>query len=175
MTAQKGYYDSLETSAAKTMTVLDTCSVGGAAVNPTLPAFLAWNSVTDSNVTGDGTVVTVQFDTEVFDLASNFANNIFTAPVTGKYRFSVSVQISDLDTNHTSRNVELITSNRAYTIDVATLASNPFTTCIMNGSVICDMDAGDTAMVNITVSGGSKVVEVGGSVTRTFFCGELVC
>ncbi len=39
---------------------------------PSRSAFLAYNSVTDSDVTGNGTVVTVEFDTEVFDLGADF-------------------------------------------------------------------------------------------------------
>jgi len=48
------------------------------------PSFLAYNSVTDANI-AVGSNVVIDFDTEVFDVGSNFASDIFTAPVTGKY------------------------------------------------------------------------------------------
>jgi hypothetical protein len=50
-------------------------------ISNVLPAFLAVNATTRNNVTGDGTVYTVPFDTEVFDQGNNFAGNTFTAPI----------------------------------------------------------------------------------------------
>ncbi len=63
----------------------------GAVTKPSNPAFLARNSVTDSNVTGNGTEVTIDFDTEVFDQGGDFASDTFTAPVTGRYQLNVSL------------------------------------------------------------------------------------
>ena len=47
----------------------------GAVTKPSNPAFLARNSSTDSNVTGNGTEVTIDFDTEVFDQGDDFASD----------------------------------------------------------------------------------------------------
>ena len=48
-----------------------------------------------------------------------------------------------------------------------------------NFSVNTDMDAGDTAQVNIVVSNGTKVVDINGSTTlsdtQSSFSGHLVC
>ena len=40
------------------------------------PAFLAYNSTTDTDVTGAGTGVTVDFDTEIFDQRENFSSPV---------------------------------------------------------------------------------------------------
>ena len=68
----------------------------GTHTNTAQSCFLAFNSVTDSNVTGAGQLVTVDFDTEVFDQGSDFASDTFTAPVTGKYNLSMNIRISGI-------------------------------------------------------------------------------
>jgi len=59
-------------------------SANGEVTMAAQPAFLAFNSASDNNVTGAGTVATLDFDTEVFDQNADFASDTFTAPVTGR-------------------------------------------------------------------------------------------
>ena len=73
------------------MTVLDTGAVThtGRYESATLqPGFYAYNSSTDAGVI---TGATIDFDTEEYDSASNFAADVFTAPVTGIYQFCSTV------------------------------------------------------------------------------------
>jgi hypothetical protein len=48
------------------------------------------------NVTADNSSQTIIFGTEVFDQNSDFASNTFTAPVTGKYHFSMQLRFKTL-------------------------------------------------------------------------------
>lgn len=144
---------------------------------PNLPCFLAFNSTTRANATGAGTTVTVTFDTEVFDQGNNFSSNTFTALVTGKYRLSFQVRVSSLSVAMTGKDFTLITSNRTYSItldDVPAGAGEAFSGVF---SQVCDVDAGDTAIVRVRVSGGaSDAAGIFGdaSILYTCFGGEQV-
>jgi hypothetical protein len=162
----------------KTLTVSDSATAGGPAVNPTLPAFLAYNSANNISVTGNGTAYTCEFDTEVFDQANNFAANIFTAPVTGKYLFKITLCLFGLAAAHNDHTVVLITTNRNYYFhDSMPVGANPFVQWrTIDLGVITDMDAGETAYVLLNISGGNKDVGLYGTSTPdTRFSGHLVC
>jgi hypothetical protein len=152
-------------------------SAAGEITKPLQPAFLAFNSSNDNNVTGNGTVATVDFDTEVFDQGGDFASDTFTAPVTGRYRLTAQVRFSGVNAG-TADDIEIIivTSNRSYSHKI-TSSNNIQSQPIMSFSVLADMDAADTATVTAEVNGeASDVVDISGNASeiRTFFCGELV-
>lgn len=149
----------------------------GAVLMPLQPAFLAYNSAADSNVTGDGTAATIDFDTEVFDRGGDFAADTFTAPVTGVYRFSSAVRLSGLTASFTTGQLILVTSNRSYLLQQAGVGAmrTAANDLILAGSVLADMDAGDTAHVTLGVSGSTKTISIDGTTApQTFFSGELV-
>ena len=170
----------LRTDSTGATALTGSVAVGGIVTAPAQPAFLAYNSATDTDVTGTGVVATVDFDTELFDQGSNFAADTFTAPVTGKYRFSSTVTVLGLiiatDVYH--RLVIAGTSAKNYTLGatgglgVAMAGSQT-----VSGSVLVLMTAGDTAKIEIIVSGeaGNTADVFGASTLSTWFCGELVC
>lgn len=144
---------------------------------PLQSAFLALNSASDLNVTGDGTAATVNFDSEVFDQNSDFASDTFTAPMTGRYHLSTQVTLSGILSTHTVAACEIVTSNRAYLLDfdAAKIFDNNTTTAVVM-TVLGDMDAADTATVRLTVYNGTKVVDIlGNAAPWTFFSGNLEC
>lgn len=146
---------------------------------PVRASFSAVNSATDSNVTGDGTAVTVEFDTELGDKGADFNNSTdtFTARDAGLHRFSATVRLLELTASHTRILLELVTSNRTYLIfDISGAARNTNNEIIIGNSVVADMDAGDTASIRLTVSGGTKVVDIYGdaSFVATIFSGEFL-
>jgi hypothetical protein len=141
------------------------------------PAFLAYLSSSVSNVTGAGSAATISFDTEVFDQASNFASNTFTAPVAGKYWLSAQVRFSGLTTAMTSLILRIITSNRTYQTSRINSSTNQ-TADTLDISVLAEMGAGDTAYVVLTISNGAgDVVDIIGNATflGTYFGGHLAC
>lgn len=147
---------------------------GTAVTIPSQVRFIAYNNTTDSNVTGDNTNVTVDFDTEVVDTGNNFASDTFTAPTTGYYQLSFSITFRDT-TSGNKCEAKLITSNRTY-VQEKWPASND----AISFSTLADMDTGDTAKVDFQCSGGTLVVDVlgngsstGGAGYSTFFSGWL--
>ena len=135
-------------------------------------AFLAYNSVTDTNVTGDNVEVTVDFDTEVFDVGNDFAADVFTAPATGTYWLYAQVLFAGLALTHTLIDSRLATSNRNYYYyeSVAQVAYYP-----MVIAALCDMDVTDTARIMVNVSGGARAVDIyGAGDLHTYFGGYRV-
>jgi len=140
---------------------------------PLQPAVLVEMSTTYNNVTGDGSTWTVQFNQEIFDQNSDFNTGTytFTAPVTARYFVEASVQPQFLTSSHTSSTFECVTSNRTYLLSyvnpysiVRAAVSNPIT---LKGCCFVDMDQSDTLTIKLTISGGTKVVDVPSSTTRT--------
>ncbi len=146
-------------------------STNGAVTQPTQPSFLVVDGTGASNVTGDGTVYTELWPTEIFDQASNFASNTFTAPVTGRYDFTWAVTLVQLAAAHTTRLVQLVTSNRNY--QVRNDATTTGTFIGFNGAVIADVDANDTVTIQIDVAGSTKVVDVTAATDHCYFSGSL--
>lgn len=152
----------------------------GEITKPLQSAFLAYLSSTVTNVTGDGTTYKIICDTEVFDQNSDYDNTtgIFTAPVTGRYQFNFSVRSIGITIGHTNGRIQLITSNRTYTpikLNYATgrTASDDLTE---SSSLLADMDAGDTAELDIQISNGTKVIDIAGAADAiTYFSGALIC
>jgi len=149
---------------------------------PLQPAFSAYLATDDTDVTGDGTVYTLGGATaltEVFDQGSDFnTNGTFTSPITGRYQLAFGIKIFDLTTSHTTGKMQIVTSNRTYESNVfnfgAIKGGNDQTG--MSMSVFADMDASDTATCTITISNGTKVVDIDGHASATcFFHGFLVC
>jgi hypothetical protein len=147
---------------------------------PLQPAFLAELAAARNDVTGDGTVYKVDWGTEIFDQNADWDNvSTFTAPVTGRYQFNLGILLNDVGAAHTVFNMLIVTHNRQYIMN----ASNPYAISVggqqsQSFSVLTDMDAADTAYVNIVVSGSTKTVDIvtgGATDPRCYFSGFLAC
>lgn len=162
----------MDSATGRIITALDT----GEITYPLLPAFLAYNSATDTNVTGAGADYTVICDTEVFDQGADYNNatGIFTAPITGRYDFGGEAVIIDT-TIATTFNGIIVTSNgvflRAWTRAASVLNASCFCDCL------ADMDAADTAFFRVNVAGeAGNTADVYGAADRfTSFWGRLAC
>ena len=153
----------------------------GNQLNSTRCCFSAYLSSSVSNVTGDGTVYTIVYNGTVFDQGSNFntSSGVFTAPVTGKYLFTVAVDSAD-NSAYTNCNLKVVTTARTYTplanFNIGAVTGSASVS--FNGSVLADMTANDTAKVTWTVSGSTKSIGVTGGADSnllTYFQGYLLC
>lgn len=150
-------------------------TTAGEITTPSQPCFLAHPSATGTDVTGDGTVYTVTWGTEIFDQGADLSGTTFTAPVTGRYEFSLNADIEGLNTTvHTGMDINLVTSNRNYTWQSGDIPTG-MTRNNIGFTTLADMDAGDTCTVTVRVEGSSKVVDVNASGTNlTRFSGALI-
>jgi len=155
-------------------TAFDLQTAGNVSM-PAQPAFLAFNTASDENVTGNGTLATVDFDSEVFDQGADFTADTFTAPVTGRYSLYTHIRIDGITSAADSIEFVLVTSNRSYR--QKKVFTNGFgATEKFSISTLVDMDSGDTVTVTIQVAGeSSDVVDISGSATslNTCFSGKL--
>jgi len=154
-------------------------SSAGEVTKPLQPAFLVLKNALQTNIaTGSWTTVvfTGAAGSVVFDQGSDFSGNTFTAPVTGRYLFSFALNLEDIDIDSTYIAVRVATSNRGFmlvNIEPDQLGAADFNQSV-NGSVFCDMDASDTATLDIYINGGAAQVDIQTSAT-SWFSGSLIC
>jgi hypothetical protein len=149
--------------------------------NTSQPAFNWYNSSNQTNATGDGTNVTITFDTQTFQQGSNFASNTFTAPIAGIYRFIAQVTIFNVGVAHTGGLFAFQCSNTIYNtngfFNPGTMrelqSGNNIVTITM--TQLASLAASATMSVLISVSGSTKTVGIIGTQNDTFFTGELIC
>ena len=158
----------LSSSSSSTAISIDS---SGHVTMPLQPAFLTYVSSTqDVNSTN---TTEINFDTEVFDLNSDYNTSTkrFTAPVTGKYMLHAMARVVNADGNTGGHYVQtqIVTSNRTYTV----ISGVSLTYWNINNSVLADMDANDTAYVQIKSSSDTSW-SVGGGENDSRFCGYLV-
>ena len=123
---------------------------------------------------------TVQFNSELFDIGSNFNTSTytFTAPVTGKYMLCAAILFQDVDgAGGDYLGVRLETSNHSvwshlYTVSGLDADIAYYPVQIAN---VYDMDASDTAYVRLYLNDsatGSNVLDINSG--ATLFTGMLI-
>ncbi len=159
----------LKTLAGSTTFNIDS---DGHITKPLQPAFLAQPSGAQSDLAVN-TMVDIAFATERFDQNGDYSTPTFTAPVTGKYLLTAGVRFADLDTASTYFIMYMLTSNRSYqSIISLDRFSNDVAYLTRTLSVVADMDASDTAKVQVLFQvSGSAQTDVD---TDSFFSGCLL-
>lgn len=142
------------------------------------PAFCAVKSSSSLNVTGDGTIVDVVFDSPQVDLASNYDNTtgVFTAPRDGIYSFHAQVALFGISANETRSDIKLVTTSLTFNATVTNSGNPPFPENVLQITVpFVFMKKDNTAKIQIVLYNGTKTVDiVGDSVAYTYFSGGLV-
>ena len=123
----------------------------------------------DFAINADTTVV---WGTEVYDVGSNFASNVFTAPVTGKYQLNVQLNFINVDVDSEYVNVWIEASNRSNVYTYGSSAGDVDTYQTVAFSILMDMDANDQSWVKVNMpNSGAAQMDIS---TYSFFSGHLV-
>ncbi len=152
----------------------------GRVTAPYQPCFLAGRSGTQTYSAGN----TIVFNLEIFDQSNSYNNStgVFTAPVTGRYLFLVTVLVQSSATGY-EYDLLLSTSNRDY-VGCPGRTEYQLGTSWGDGYIahgvqqIADMDAGDTCSLRYTTFGGGSIYGGGGGGSWdgwTRFSGHLLC
>ncbi|KKM91040.1 hypothetical protein LCGC14_1232470 [marine sediment metagenome] len=132
--------------------------VDGLVKFPRTSAFFVNPLITRLNVTGDGTLFTIIFDSTQFDQDFNFdGTSTFTAPRSGRYVFT-SVFLMEETGNATRIQFNIVTTGINFQhlrIRGSTVYDNSSNVerFQKNQTIFCNMDAGDTAFVTIQGDG----------------------
>ena len=132
--------------------------------------FYAYITSQFNNVTGDDTSVdilgaskwTLKYNIgSDFDDGGGATEGTYTAPETGKYLFTWSINLSGVTTSYTSINLWMVTSNGNSRVSATHgNAAQSNTELKLQGAIITDLDASDTAYLRIIVGGSTKVINI---------------
>jgi len=144
--------------------------------------FSAYLNSTVSDVTGDGTLYNIIFNSTLVNTGSNYdtGTGVFTAPVTGNYQFNCTVYLSGLLITHTEGIILMRGSVRELRSTVGNFgaAAVSYSDFATSGSCLIRMSAGETFFITAFVNNGTKVVDVIGSNgspdLRSIFSGFLI-
>ena len=148
--ANDAYSLTLETNNAAAMVI----SAAGEITKPLQPCFAATTSAAQTNMT-KGSVNTIVWGSETYDVNGDFASNTFTAPVTGKYLLTARVTLAQMDHDgNFYAEFRITTSNRDYSgnTNITVFDAEPELWPLEIAAVV-DMDASDTAYVTYIESG----------------------
>lgn len=178
--SKNAVYDALAPKASPTF----TGTVASNILTSTNPLFSAVVAATVENCIGVNSILTyyaLKSDsspacnwTEITDRATNFSGGTFTAPVTGNYLFTGGINLGGL-TNNTSWTIaHLVTSNRSYILtDFNAIYRQSLGSAAFSFAAIADMDAADTAYLQIVVYDGTNAKTVDITI-NTHFQGYLL-
>lgn len=149
-------------------------------INQSAVAFSAYNSTPVANVTGNGTIYTCTFDTELYDTASAFSGGTtFTAPVTGIYNFSAVATYTGINGTKTDSGLFFLAAGASYRLfNMASTSVATSGTFTWSGSLDISLTAGQTCIAQIYTFGSDGINNVGwGGGSAPYVCvfsGHLV-
>ena len=145
-----------------------TLSSAGYVNKPNHPCFLARGFAGPHTTSGSWTTLTNW--SETFDIASNFASGVFTAPITGKYQFAFSIRVnggndgSDNECNLVANSTSYIT----YFMESTRGPAYAFAT----HTVTVDLGASDTVHIEYYLGDAGQTIPTDGN--SSFFSGQLI-
>tara|TARA_R110000824_G_scaffold37757_4_gene115978 strand:+ start:1126 stop:1716 length:591 start_codon:yes stop_codon:yes gene_type:complete len=145
-------------------------SANGEVTMAAQPAIFVRRGSAANNVTGNGTVYTMVFTTEIFDQNADYdATSTFTAPITGRYHVDVYLDIASMTSSASAFLLDVVMSNRSLSVNTLPMVANPARYAAMV-SMLVDMDASDTLVVRLTVSGESgDIVDINSNTSLSIY------
>lgn len=141
---------------------------------PVRSAFSAKPTANITNVTGNGATYTVVFNSALKNTQNEYSTTtgIFTAAKAGTYQFDCALQLVGL-TGATRINIQLVTTGRTIDLfDINGNVQNSSNNALLTGGIATVMNAGDTAKINVLVSGMAGNTAAVGS--GSYFSGFLI-
>jgi len=130
-----------------------------------------------TDVTGDGT------NYVVVDWAEEYENNngtnmldpatgLFTAPITGLYRFECAVKVDVSTSGFTFAQLSLVLSSGS----LSPVLSNQYgaNDALLSGAVTVFMNRGSTASLSVVATGGTKAADIPANGQLTYWSGMLI-
>lgn len=142
-------------------TLLYEMSNAGDQSLPLQSCFVAKRTGVLNDVTGDGTVFTPNLDVDVLNRGTVYVDPTFTAPVTGIYFLCASCTYLSVSSAMTTGFVKIVTTSKTflkYWNPFNNFSGTSSSTCRM--SIIAKMNAGDTAYIESSISGGTKTADL---------------
>ena len=178
-----GYINYSQNDRAMTLATAQTAALkidaNGHVNQPLQPAFRVSNGT--QNDVAVNSNVTIIFSSEIYDKNSDFNTGTytFTAPVTGRYLFAVTIVALNVDSAISYAQAKLVTSNHTTKIQTLESGADHFNEDAayyqFHNTVIEEMDANDTAYVQIRIQGGAAQTDIDSdSNTGTLFHGYLL-
>lgn len=167
-------------SSATTSVTTNTIVPASVRTSSMQPSFFAYPNADITNATGDGTLYTIIYNAELYDVGSNFntTTGTFTAPFLGKYQFNVVTALSNIPALAVNTQHSLVSSaGNIYRFNSDVYTAGTFSAKFLTGSVIISMSAGESVTVTTLVGTTTKTATVAGlsgSTYRSFFSGFLV-
>lgn len=129
-------------------------------------AFAAYHDTTQNS--GNNAYADIAFNTELYDIGSNFASSTFTAPVDGIYHFDVSVRAT---ANHTRLSVAVCLSDNTILMEGGVASSSNVTNdnAVIGGDV--KLDESQTVKVRVFAN---ATTALSGDANLVRFSGHLV-
>ena len=159
------------------------CDEAGHVTKPLQPAFFGHAISGSAQSITNGSLTTLSLENEAYDINSDFNTGTytFTAPVTGKYQISGHFS-TDLGSGTATQlnqiGMQLTSSNRNYRFFPGTGWTDNYDRVAAYGSVLMDMDANDTVVLEgycARNSGTGASTSLVGSQYFSWMGGHLVC
>jgi len=140
-------------------------------IGPVKSAFHVTLSAEQTNIAVAAST-NIIFDTEIFDIGNDFDTGTytFTAPQDGKYQLDTNLYITSIPADATYLLVTLRTSNKSFINVVNVSAAITYFSAII--TLLVEMDASDTAYVDIYQAAGTQQTDVN---IYSHFSGYWVC
>lgn len=140
-------------------------------------SFLAYTTAAQDNVTGNGTVYKVLWEAATFDKASGFdaANDKYVVSKAGKYLFGANLQLAGIVAGHAGCLLNLDVGGVNHRLASISAESADYGGVLdIGGTVLLDLSAADEVIAELTISGGTLVVDITAGTGVSYLWGTMV-